>query len=348
MIKFSVIVPVYNCARYLMECVNSVLTQTLPDFELLLVDDGSTDGSADLCDRFASEDTRVRVFHKPNGGAASARNVGLENASGEYVLFIDGDDTVEPDLLEQFSLSMDGNEIQMALFGMAFDYYNADGELERTEYLSTGHRGIVAAEAMLVRFSEYFADNALSSACNKVFSSALICQHSVRFTEDMTLYEDMDFVLQYLRYCKQILCLDRVFYHYRLFLQAPHFHQRVSNLNRLQENLESLTATVLELNSPEAAQQTADLCSQLFDQHLMTAGYSKAALSGVSKQIVSSSALALLSQMGAVPSFASSPSWNMLCSGKYKELYHSLKKRRRLQRVKRTIKPILRKIGLYH
>lgn len=91
-VKISVIVPVYNAEKYLRRCVGSILAQTFTDFELLLVDDGSTDASGAICDEYASADARVRVFHKPNGGVSSARNLGLDNARGEWIAFADADD----------------------------------------------------------------------------------------------------------------------------------------------------------------------------------------------------------------------------------------------------------------
>ena len=99
--KVSIIVPVYNAEKYLQECVESVLCQTLSDIELILVDDGSTDSSPTLCDQYAAQDRRVKVIHKPNGRAASARNAGLRAASGEYVAFVDADDWISPDMYEK-------------------------------------------------------------------------------------------------------------------------------------------------------------------------------------------------------------------------------------------------------
>ena len=94
--KISVIVPVYNTEKYLHRCVDSILAQTFTDFELLLVNDGSPDKSGEICDEYAQKDTRVRVFHKENGGVSSARNLGLENAQGKWITYVDGDDWIEP------------------------------------------------------------------------------------------------------------------------------------------------------------------------------------------------------------------------------------------------------------
>ena len=94
----TVIVPVYNILEYLPRCVHSITGQTYRNLEILLVDDGSTDGTGELCDRLGEEDPRIRVFHKENGGSSTARNLALQHAKGEYVGFVDSDDYIEPDM----------------------------------------------------------------------------------------------------------------------------------------------------------------------------------------------------------------------------------------------------------
>ena len=106
----SVITPVYNTEKYLDECIGSILSQSMTDFELLLIDDGSTDGSGAICDRYAEKDKRIRVFHIPNGGVSAARNLGLDNARGEFVVFVDSDDRVTPDHLQQLADSNIGED----------------------------------------------------------------------------------------------------------------------------------------------------------------------------------------------------------------------------------------------
>ena len=99
--KISVIVPVYKVEEYLHRCIDSILSQSFTDFELILVDDGSPDNCGKICDEYAQKDSRVRVFHKPNGGVSSARNLGLDNANGEWIAFIDSDDYVDVDYLAE-------------------------------------------------------------------------------------------------------------------------------------------------------------------------------------------------------------------------------------------------------
>lgn len=96
----SVIVPIYRVERYLSKCVESILNQTYRHLEIILVDDGSPDGSGAICDEFAEKDSRIRVIHKENGGLSDARNAGIQVAGGEYLAFVDGDDWIEPDMYE--------------------------------------------------------------------------------------------------------------------------------------------------------------------------------------------------------------------------------------------------------
>ena len=105
--KISVIVPVYNVEKYLSRCIDSILAQTFTDFELLLIDDGSKDKSGEICDEYANKDNHVKVFHKENGGVSSARNLGLDNAQGEWITFVDSDDFVNSDWLSYYAKSFD-------------------------------------------------------------------------------------------------------------------------------------------------------------------------------------------------------------------------------------------------
>lgn len=124
--KVSVIVPVYKAEKWLHRCVDSILAQTMEDFELLLIDDGSPDSSGEICDEYAVKDSRVRVFHKENGGVSSARQKGLENARGEYIIHCDPDDWVENNMLEEMIKCAKENDVDMVIC----DYYseNIDGE----------------------------------------------------------------------------------------------------------------------------------------------------------------------------------------------------------------------------
>ena len=124
--KISVIVPVYNIEHYIEECIKSILNQTFKEFELLLVDDGSTDSSLNICRGYEKKDNRIKVIHKKNGGLSDARNVGIEKACGKYICFIDGDDFIANDTLENMYNLILKNNSQIAVCNMVRYYEDED------------------------------------------------------------------------------------------------------------------------------------------------------------------------------------------------------------------------------
>lgn len=125
----SVVVAVYNIERYVEKCIQSIICQTWKDMEILLIDDGSTDQSGNICDRYAESDARIRVIHKKNGGIADVRNVGLKEASGEYLLYVDGDDYIEAECVEKAMLCARKHDAEVVVF----DYYEIEEETGRKE-----------------------------------------------------------------------------------------------------------------------------------------------------------------------------------------------------------------------
>ena len=145
--KLTIIIPVYNKIRYLSNLLEQLRAQTFTDFECLLIDDGSTDGSGAVCDEFAAKDTRLRVFHIPNGGVSHARNVGLDHARGEYVTFIDSDDGIRPDYLDNLVHCMVESGAELVISG--YEKVAADGRLVCT---------VVPSRIGTMRFSELLPD----------------------------------------------------------------------------------------------------------------------------------------------------------------------------------------------
>lgn len=117
-IKFSIVIPVYNVKEYLKKCLDSILNQTYQNFELIVVDDGSTDESKDICDEYVKKDDRIKVFHKKNGGLSDARNYGVKHTDGDYLLFIDSDDYIEKLLLDKLNKCLLSSKVDIIRFGL--------------------------------------------------------------------------------------------------------------------------------------------------------------------------------------------------------------------------------------
>lgn len=129
----SVIIPVYNVEEYISECIESVIAQSYNNLEIILVNDGSTDSSGESCDRYAAKDSRIRVIHKENGGQSSARNAGLEVASGEWIVFVDSDDVVHKELITMLRRAVDDQRLAMCLRDDFVDSLPPSEIVEKTE-----------------------------------------------------------------------------------------------------------------------------------------------------------------------------------------------------------------------
>lgn len=194
---FSVIVPVYNTAAYLDRSIRSVLAQTEPDFEIIAVDDGSTDDSPHILEAIAQEDARLRVFTQTNGGQGSARNRALSLARGRYVTFVDSDDTVSPDLLARVAEVLSDPSLDVVSFGIEFrdDQGNLVAERGPTEeFTSTGD--VIFLDAMLDR-------NFMTSVCNKAYRRALLVDHAITFPE-LRAFEDSVFSRHVARHARAV------------------------------------------------------------------------------------------------------------------------------------------------
>ena len=131
--KVSIIVPVYNVSTYLDECIQSVLNQTYKNFELLLVDDGSTDNSGEICDKYATQDERVKVIHQQNGGAGKAKNTALDEATGDYIAFLDGDDCFDVGYVKTMLDAMERNGADIVQCALSRFYKSGKGESDNAE-----------------------------------------------------------------------------------------------------------------------------------------------------------------------------------------------------------------------
>lgn len=201
MCKLSVIMPVYNTCAALPRCLDSILGQGFADFELLLVDDGSTDGSGALCDRYAQKDSRVSVFHKPWGGTSSARNVGLDHATGEWITFIDSDDFVDDGY---FTLPYD----------TAIDLYVRNWRYANGNVAERFNPQVVDKARFWAFMQEVMHSFAFRTGCSFFYKRASVENNGIRFDERFHLGEDSLFVLDYFMHCHSLQTVAGAAYRY--------------------------------------------------------------------------------------------------------------------------------------
>ena len=206
----SIIVPVYNAEKHLRRCVDSILAQTYIDFELLLVDDGSTDRSGAICDEFELKDVRISVFHKENGGASSARNYGLNRAKGEYICFIDSDDWVEEDYLENL----------IPKKGVDFVVCTITYEEKNKWVLPL--KAALYTKSNIVGDLNYIVEHmAVCSPCCKIIHRNIIERKKIRFDTKVSAGEDMLFMYDYLAACNgSFMAKYYPGYHYNVTSQS--------------------------------------------------------------------------------------------------------------------------------
>lgn len=213
--KISVIIPVYNVDDYLQRCINSILNQTFTDFELIIVDDGSVEGSGIKCDEYMQIDSRIKVIHRCNGGVASARNLGLNAVLGEYVYFCDADDYLELDCLMRLyteALFQDSDCLVM-------DYYSKNGDIEKVFNHSLDNTVLNSVKDRVDYIEEYVLKSKVGWALwMKLFRTSIIRDNKIKMCETCENYgEDVSFFLVYLLFCKNICFLNYAGYHYNVF-----------------------------------------------------------------------------------------------------------------------------------
>lgn len=197
----SIIIPVYKVEKYIRECLNSILNQTYTDWEALLIDDGSPDNSGAICDEYAVKDSRFRVFHKPNGGVSSARNMGITKAQGDYISFVDSDDMLLPNALEICMRAVMENRLDLLQFGFTRSWdvlpdspKQCGTILDSHEFLKTKHNVCVWGGCI---------------------RRDILVTNKILFVEGMKFAEDQLFVLHSIRNSKRLMRLEDKLYYYR-------------------------------------------------------------------------------------------------------------------------------------
>lgn len=204
--KVSVIVPVYNTGEYLAPCMESILAQTYRNIELLLVDDGSTDGSGEVCDSYAARDKRVRVIHQSNSGVSTARNTGIHSTAGSYLMFVDGDDWLETDAVAAMLEVITREKADVCFC----DRYYRNADVEKLALPSDFPNRLTGGEAVKRHLRYRF----LSSACFGLFNASKV--KGCLFDPELHTLEDWEYLFRVLTRIDTLAVLRKALYHYRL------------------------------------------------------------------------------------------------------------------------------------
>ena len=206
--KISIIVPVYKVEKYLDKCVESIVNQTYKNLEIILVDDGSPDNCPKMCDEWAKKDERIKVIHKENGGVSSARNLGIDEATGEYVCFVDSDDWVEPNYAETLLVRLKEDKTDCVVCN-----------LTRFGYKNTTFFEIEDAVVPFKTFNSQqknLGREIFTMPWNKIYKTSVLKENNVRFKEKINFSEDTIFVYDYLSFCQSVSILSASLYNYNV------------------------------------------------------------------------------------------------------------------------------------
>lgn len=210
-VKVSIIMPVYKVEEYVGKAIESILAQTLTDWEFLIVDDGTPDRSGEICDEYAAKDGRIHVIHKENGGAPSARNMAIELAKGEYFYFLDSDDWAEPTMLEDMYNLAKRDNAQLVVAGFYIDTYIGNGQFMTDDYLV---EDAVYPDKESFRKNAYklFDKNLLYTPWNKLFEAKYVMENNLRFPT--TFWDDFPFNVSVVRNVERVTVTSKQYYHF--------------------------------------------------------------------------------------------------------------------------------------
>lgn len=221
--KISVVVPVYNVEKYIEQCLDSIIDQTYRDLQIILVDDGSTDGSAIICDEYAAKDSRISIIHQPNGGVSVARNTGIEAATGDYLTFVDSDDWLESGMYEKMVNQLNNSSgLDMVMCDSTL--ITKDSEIKSTDFIREGYYSksqIVSELYPVLLVTEDFGKIPLVSVWNCLMKRSILMHHHIRFDPGLRYGEDYLFMPEILIHTTSFYYLKGThYYHYRQYEES--------------------------------------------------------------------------------------------------------------------------------
>lgn len=279
----SVVVPIYNMEHYINRAVESLRKQTISNYEIILIDDGSTDNSGKLCDEICRRYPEIIVVHKPNGGLSSARNAGIEVANGDFIIFPDPDDWVNEDYLEVLFSLHKKYDSDLEIGG----YFITDENSEKNIHVNKKELLLEQNDAMEKLLSPFWY---CGFAWNKLYHMDIIVQNNLRFDTELGMAQDLHFALGYLMKCKKIAFNPKPIYHYFQHIQgvtnvrAPLTARKISGIKTYQK-----IADMTEIEFPSIARKAhstiANLCMHFLFIYYYTGMYDKEVLNLLNNNI---------------------------------------------------------------
>lgn len=211
--KISAIIPIYNTSLYLSKCIDSILEQTYPDFEIICIDDGSTDTSLQICKQYADKNENIRVYQQSNQGVAAARNLGLKHATGEYVSFVDSDDWLEPDMYEKLVRSAEENKSDVVVTNIFM--VDESGKKEARNNLDRVPEVFDNMKLVQYAFEREAHKSITAWVWNKLFRRDYIAKRQILFDKKLMIGEDVEFLVRLLmEECVVSYCNEPLYNHY--------------------------------------------------------------------------------------------------------------------------------------
>ena len=242
----SVIIPAFNCEKSIKLTVHSIVSSGLTDYEIVIVNDGSTDNTAAICNSLCAKYSFIKYSEQENSGVSAARNRGINIATGEYIMFFDADDTVQENGFSECIDIIKKEEPDILVFGMQFDYYK-NGKIYRNDKLVPEQTGMLNKAQIKTEFESLYNTNSLTPVWNKFYRRTLISDNSILFNTKYFLMEDFLFSLECLKVCENIYCLPKALYCYKLSENEKNAFNRLKRIDDLCEYVLPFKTAINEL-----------------------------------------------------------------------------------------------------
>lgn len=263
----DIIIPAYNCEKTLECTVESLIKSGLPNYNIIIVDDGSTDSTARVCEKLSEKYGNVNYIRKANGGVSSARNEGILRSQADYVLFFDSDDTVDENSFSEIENLLAEHSPDMLVFGMTFDYYK-NGKCYRSDDFVYEKGGSFSQKEISDDLTALYDANVLSSSCNKFIKRTLICDNGIKYNENMIILEDLMFSLELFEKSEKIYFLKKPIYRYRQSENENHAFKRLEKIEDLAKYMTPIKKQLEKISTDKGKELSVRIYFMLLYQKL--------------------------------------------------------------------------------